>query len=80
MWKPSIERLRRLPDAFTAAADQACATMNLYADREDTDGPNPVCEDGQRAHHPQESAPRPGGRLLIAHQASPWRSWMHIRT
>ncbi|MFJ6565671.1 hypothetical protein ACIQMV_38730 [Streptomyces sp. NPDC091412] len=34
--------------------------MDLYADREDTDGPNPVCEDGQRAHHPQESGPHRG--------------------
>ncbi|MFB7501761.1 hypothetical protein ACFC09_45180 [Streptomyces sp. NPDC056161] len=50
----TAERLRHLGDAFTAAADLARATMDRYADREDTGGPRQVREDDQQAHRPQQ--------------------------
>ncbi|MFE3903771.1 hypothetical protein ACFXPY_26555 [Streptomyces sp. NPDC059153] len=49
----TAERLRHPQDAFTAVADRARATMDCYADRENTDGPHPVREDDQQAHRPQ---------------------------
>ncbi|MFC9625808.1 MobF family relaxase [Streptomyces sp. NPDC056930] len=56
----TAERLRHLQDAFTAAADRARATMDRYADRENTDGPHPVREDDQQAHRPQQPGPHRG--------------------
>ncbi|MFE4415879.1 hypothetical protein [Streptomyces sp. NPDC056821] len=56
----TAERLRHLGDAFTAAADRARATMDRYADREDTDGPHPVREDDQQVHRPQQPGPYRG--------------------
>ena len=53
----TAERLRHLRDAFTAAADRARATMDRYADREDTGGPHPAREDDQRAHQPHQPGP-----------------------
>ncbi|MEV2215034.1 hypothetical protein AB0H86_26950 [Streptomyces sp. NPDC050997] len=53
----TAERLRHLQDAFTAAADRARATMDRYADREDTGGPHPEREDDQRAHQPHQPGP-----------------------
>ncbi|MCX4598830.1 relaxase domain-containing protein [Streptomyces sp. NBC_01549] len=50
----TAERLRHLQDAFTVAADRARATMDRYADLEDTGGPHPVREDDQRAHQPHQ--------------------------
>ncbi|HCA85382.1 MAG TPA: hypothetical protein DEQ61_07740 [Streptomyces sp.] len=54
------ERLRRLQDAFTKAADHAHATMDRYADREDAGAPRPAREDDQRAHRPQQPDPHHG--------------------
>lgn len=53
----TAERLRHLQDAFTVAADRARATMDRYADREDTGGPHPAREDDQRAHQPHQPGP-----------------------
>ncbi|MER7178869.1 MobF family relaxase [Streptomyces hyaluromycini] len=53
----TAERLRHLQDAFTAAADRARATMDRYADLEDTGGPHPAREDAQCAHQPHRPAP-----------------------
>ncbi|MCL7382223.1 MobF family relaxase [Streptomyces sp. 35G-GA-8] len=54
------ERLRRLRDAFTKAADHAQATMDRYAGREDADAPPMAREDGQRAYRPQQPGPHQG--------------------
>ncbi|GAA3381492.1 hypothetical protein GCM10020367_72950 [Streptomyces sannanensis] len=54
------ERLRRLQDAFTEAADRAHETMDRYADREDTGRSHPVREDDQRAHRPEHPGPHHG--------------------
>ncbi|MGW4994951.1 relaxase domain-containing protein [Streptomyces mirabilis] len=56
----TAERLRHLRDAFTVAADRARATMDRYADRENTDGPHPAREDDQQAYRPQQSGPHRG--------------------
>ncbi|MFI6936792.1 hypothetical protein [Streptomyces sp. NPDC050287] len=56
----TAERLRHLGDAFTAAADRARATMDRYAHRDDADDAQPVREDDQRAHRPQEPGPHRG--------------------
>ncbi|MFL4953281.1 MobF family relaxase [Streptomyces sp. MMS24-I31] len=61
----TAERLRHLQDAFTTAADRARATMDRYADREDTSGPHPAREDDQRAHQPHQPGP---GRNPGAHR------------
>ncbi|MFC8837386.1 hypothetical protein ACFT8V_30010 [Streptomyces griseoincarnatus] len=53
----TAERLRHLQDAFTAAADRARATMDRYADLEDTGGPHPQRENDQRAHQPHQPDP-----------------------
>lgn len=49
----TADRLRRLQDAFTEAADKSRAAMERYADREDVPAPHPVREDDQGAHRPQ---------------------------
>ncbi|WP_225827121.1 hypothetical protein [Streptomyces naphthomycinicus] len=56
----TAERLRHLEGAFTAAADQARATMDRYAHRDDAQRPRPVREDDQQAHRPQEPGPHRG--------------------
>ncbi|GGT64765.1 hypothetical protein GCM10010207_75010 [Streptomyces atratus] len=56
----TAERLRHLQDAFTAAADRARATMDRYADRENTDGPHPVREDDPQPHRRQQPGPHRG--------------------
>ncbi|MFC8840109.1 hypothetical protein ACFT8Q_08295 [Streptomyces griseoincarnatus] len=53
----TAERLRHLQDEFTAAADRARATMDRYADLEDTGGPRPERENDQRAHQPHQPDP-----------------------
>ncbi|MFF8910912.1 MobF family relaxase [Streptomyces olivaceoviridis] len=56
----TAERLRRLGDAFTAAADRARATMDRYAHRDDAERQHPVREDDQQGHRPQEPGPHRG--------------------
>ncbi|MER6074396.1 hypothetical protein ABT187_37370 [Streptomyces sp. NPDC001817] len=56
----TAERLRRLEDAFTAAADRARATMDRYAHRDDAEKPHPVRENDQQAHRPHEPGPHHG--------------------
>ncbi|MFJ1673188.1 MobF family relaxase [Streptomyces bottropensis] len=56
----TAERLRHLGAAFTAAADRSRATMDRYAEQDDTDGAQPVRQDDQRAHRPQEPGPHRG--------------------
>ncbi|GGZ29907.1 hypothetical protein GCM10010300_85890 [Streptomyces olivaceoviridis] len=56
----TAERLRRLVEAYTTAADRARTTMNRYAHREDAERPHPVREDEQQAHRPQEPGPHRG--------------------
>ncbi|MEH0638843.1 hypothetical protein [Streptomyces bottropensis] len=56
----TAERLRHLGAAFTAAADRARATMDRYAEQDDADGAQPVRQDDQRAHRPQEPRPHRG--------------------
>jgi hypothetical protein len=46
----TAERLRHLGAAFTAAVDQARATMNRYAGQDDADAVRPVRQDDQRTH------------------------------
>ncbi|GAA3069553.1 hypothetical protein [Streptomyces glomeratus] len=50
----TVERLRRLQDAFTKAADDSRARADRYAEQEDADPVHPVRQDDQRAHRPQE--------------------------
>jgi len=56
----TAERLRRLQDAFTQAADKSRRAMERSADREDVPAPHPVREDDQEAHRPQEPGPHQG--------------------
>ncbi|MFJ5657167.1 MobF family relaxase [Streptomyces microflavus] len=56
----TAERLRRLQDAFTAAADRAHTTMDRYTPRDDAEPPHPARRDGQQAHRPQEHGPHRG--------------------
>ncbi|MGW1169113.1 hypothetical protein [Streptomyces sp. NPDC002550] len=56
----TAERLRRLQDAFTKAADDSRARADRYADRDDANGPHPVREDDQQAHRPQQPGPHRG--------------------
>ncbi|MFK0050455.1 MobF family relaxase [Streptomyces sp. NPDC090741] len=50
----TAEQLRRLTDAFTKAGDGARTRTKKFADPEDAPAPNPVREDDQRAHRPQQ--------------------------
>ncbi|WP_245703802.1 hypothetical protein [Streptomyces lushanensis] len=56
----TAERLRRLGEAFTAAADRARTTMDRYAHRDGAEKPHPARRDGQQPHRPQEPGPQPG--------------------
>ncbi|MGJ5748653.1 hypothetical protein FB563_6190 [Streptomyces puniciscabiei] len=56
----TAERLRHLGDAFTAAADQARATMDRYAHRDDAERPHTVRENDQQGHRLQEPGPHHG--------------------
>ncbi|MEV8452562.1 relaxase domain-containing protein [Streptomyces sp. NPDC052095] len=53
----TAERLSRLGEAFTAAADRARTTMNRYARRDDAEKLQPVHEDDQQTHCPEQSGP-----------------------
>ncbi|WP_326594506.1 MobF family relaxase [Streptomyces sp. NBC_01803] len=52
----TADRLRRLQDAFTKAADDS----RVRADRHDADVVRPVRQDDQQAHRPQEPGPHRG--------------------
>ncbi|MEU0274804.1 hypothetical protein [Streptomyces sp. NPDC006307] len=54
------ERLRRLHDAFTRAADDSRVRADRHTKRDDTDGAHPVRQDDQQAHRPQEPGPHRG--------------------
>jgi hypothetical protein len=54
------ERLRHLQDAFAKAADASRARAGRYAEQDDADGAQPVRQDDQRAHRPQEPGPHRG--------------------
>ncbi|MGR6968031.1 hypothetical protein ACU639_00060 [Streptomyces cynarae] len=56
----TAERLRRLQDAFTKAADYSRAPAGRYAEPVDADGVHPVRQDDQQAHRPQEPGPHRG--------------------
>ncbi|MEV6742498.1 MobF family relaxase [Streptomyces sp. NPDC051104] len=54
------ERLRHLQDAFSKAADASRTRADRYAEQDDADGAQPVRQDDQRVHHPQEPGPHRG--------------------
>ncbi|WP_331722344.1 MobF family relaxase [Streptomyces canus] len=54
------ERLRHLQDAFTKAADASRTRADRYAEQDDADGVQPVRQDDQREHRPQEPGPHRG--------------------
>lgn len=54
------ERLRHLQDAFSKAADASRTRADRYAEQDDADGAQPVRQDDQRAHRPQEPGPHRG--------------------
>ncbi|WP_225102282.1 hypothetical protein [Streptomyces sp. CoH27] len=56
----TAERLRRLQDAFTKAADDSRARKDRYAEQDDADAGHPVRQDDQQAHRPQEPGPHRG--------------------
>ncbi|MEU1436447.1 hypothetical protein ABZ438_20550 [Streptomyces sp. NPDC005786] len=57
----TAERLRHFEEVFTAAADQAHATMNRYAGRDGAEV-HPARRDDQQMHRPQEPRGREAGR------------------
>ncbi|MEU2587364.1 hypothetical protein ABZ612_31535 [Streptomyces avermitilis] len=56
----TADRLRRLQDAFTKAADDSRVRADRYTEQDDADGAHPVRQDDQRAHRPQEPGPHRG--------------------
>ena len=54
------ERPRHLQDAFSKAADASRTRADRYAEQDDADGAQPVRQDDQRAHRPQEARPHRG--------------------
>jgi hypothetical protein len=59
----TAERLRRLQDAFTKAADDSRVRADHYAEQDDADGAHPVCQDDQQAYRPQEPGPHRGRKV-----------------
>ncbi|MCX5278151.1 MobF family relaxase [Streptomyces virginiae] len=56
----TAERLRHLQDAFTKAADASRTRADRFAEQDDADVVQPVRQDDQRAHRPQEPGPHRG--------------------
>ncbi|MEU5810699.1 hypothetical protein [Streptomyces sp. NPDC047718] len=56
----TAERLRRLQDAFTKAADDSRARADRYAKRDDADAAHQVRRDDQQAPGPPEPGPHRG--------------------
>ncbi|MFF8609529.1 hypothetical protein ACF06X_26745 [Streptomyces sp. NPDC015346] len=56
----TADRLRRLQDLFTKAADVSRVRTDRYAEQDDADGAHPVRQDDQQAHRPQEPGPHRG--------------------
>ncbi|MGW1007726.1 MobF family relaxase [Streptomyces sp. NPDC002520] len=56
----TADRLRRLQDAFTKAADDSRVRADRYTDQGDADAVRPVRQDDQQAHRPQEPGPHRG--------------------
>ncbi|WP_233273178.1 hypothetical protein [Streptomyces broussonetiae] len=54
------ERLRRLQEAFTKAADDSRARADRYADPHDAYAAHPVRENDQEAYHPWQPGPHRG--------------------
>ncbi|WP_329324610.1 MobF family relaxase [Streptomyces luteogriseus] len=50
----TADRLRRLQDAFTKAADDSRVRADRYTEQDDADVGRPVRQDDQRAHRPHE--------------------------
>ncbi|MFI9568147.1 hypothetical protein [Streptomyces rishiriensis] len=61
------ERLRHLQDAFSKAAGVSRARADRYAEHDDADGTQPVRQDDQREHRPQEP-----GRTAVGRPATEW--------
>ncbi|MFD7630499.1 hypothetical protein ACFV7Q_31525 [Streptomyces sp. NPDC059851] len=53
----TANRLRRLQQAFTKAADDSRARSDRYAEQDDADVVRPVRKDDQQAHRPREPEP-----------------------
>jgi hypothetical protein len=58
----TAERLPRLQDYFTEAADKSRVAMERYAGREEVPAPHPVREDGQGAHRRSRPDRTKGGK------------------
>ncbi|MEV5049341.1 MobF family relaxase [Streptomyces griseoincarnatus] len=56
----TAERLCHLQNAFSKAADDSRIRADRYAEQDDADGAQPVRQDDQRAHRPQEPGPHRG--------------------
>ncbi|WP_237773335.1 hypothetical protein [Streptomyces luteocolor] len=56
----TAERLRRLQDAFTEAADNSRARADRHTAQGDADAVRPVRRDDQQALHPQDPGPHRG--------------------
>lgn len=56
----TADRLLHLQDAFTKAADDSRTRADRYAEEDDADGAQPVSQNYQRAHRPQEPGPYRG--------------------
>ncbi|MBC2866412.1 hypothetical protein [Streptomyces mexicanus] len=56
----TADRLRRLQDAFTKAADDSRARADRYAEQDDADAGHSVRQDDQQAYRPQRPGPHRG--------------------
>ncbi|MFE9454728.1 hypothetical protein [Streptomyces sp. NPDC006739] len=67
----TADRLRRLQDAFTKAADDSRTRADRYAEEDDADAAQPVPQDDLRAHRPQEVGPHRSRECAISTGAMP---------
>ncbi|MCT2546282.1 MobF family relaxase [Streptomyces atratus] len=56
----TADRLRRLQEVFTKAADDSRVRADRYPEQDDADAARPVHQDDQQAHHPQGPGPHRG--------------------
>ncbi|MGW7347991.1 hypothetical protein [Streptomyces sp. NPDC054854] len=56
----TADRLRHLQHAFTKAADDSRTRATRYTEQADADGVQPVRQDDQQAHRPQDPGPHRG--------------------
>ncbi|GAA2733471.1 hypothetical protein GCM10010360_22340 [Streptomyces nogalater] len=60
----TADRLRRLQDAFTKAADDSRVRADRHTKRDNNaDGAHPVRQDDQPTDHPQQRDPRHGPQV-----------------